>query len=766
MPQIQSKTKKDVGPKASTPARNTSAARKPVGPSVQRGITTGARITPADVLTLQRTAGNRAVGALIQRQRQAVIQRKKPLKPIQGEDDSGYEADNESESESSDTEEEVIVAQVEARQQRRPRAYSAPSIMSKQPVQQQAPVIAPVQPQQQNVPVPIMQGGGGQAQIPMGPPPLAATTPSVLMTSAAFRTATYQGKMSRRGPTLKETDRMLDAYHNGIGRPLNSQNIETAIDMVKDIQELSSVWLQKHDGDTAQAKRISAVANLIGQTINELAILNQIRGQLTASGLQLAPTGRVASKKLRKEKMKLEGSANSLFSAYGYALDAAVPNIGDRTNIDFEFKIPVDPHSIGYVGGRMITDIERRMTDKKLKTSTEVTATGGGILVGIGELKGELGGYFETQGATGDMAAKLISYGLYRRWRESKWLPHGAANFMWGGRSAGQVGYNRAEKWAAGLEETAFTKEVGDKHYAETGGVVAASGKFGIPGVGSAGFESRLRMGKRYDYDSVNTLKEGGLGKMTKNKRGAHKQAGRDFWTPKFTVDISAGPFAGKVGLKMEFATTPSEQLDLRNKEKKSVKEKLWGAELHYKKVELEIGAEAMLPGGDVISTVIDDFDRVLANGILGAQRIVAAKNDLEKDKDSPQAARLTGEGLSIAGDIGAMIGGISTAPEFKTATFKAIGGTGATKFTSQAGLSARVKGEIKALDTKKGRREKKAEGGIYYAKAIGISSDHTGGFVSAKSKQHNLLLGGYVEHKGDDSKQIPWVWTKKNYDE
>ncbi|HEY3289445.1 MAG TPA: hypothetical protein VGK87_04895, partial [Anaerolineae bacterium] len=296
MPHTYASAKKDAGT-VNARTRDTASAHKASLQSAQRAIVTNEPLNVGDVQALQRSAGNRAVGALIQMKRQSVIQRN-PHDDSKSDEESGDESpsgsdseselETESESEtSSDTTEEERVAVVQSQAQfpigaviLAPVNQMPPPV----PVQDaQQPVPAPVIPGQQapqNIPPPVIQGG--PAHVPVLPPPPTAHTPSVLMSADAFKLATSQRK--GRGATLKELKRMLNAYHTGVGRPINSQNVQTAIDMVMDIQELASVWLLKHAGDTAQQTRIQTMQVIAEQAMKEVAILRQLKGQLAGGG--------------------------------------------------------------------------------------------------------------------------------------------------------------------------------------------------------------------------------------------------------------------------------------------------------------------------------------------------------------------------------------------------------------------------------------------------------------------------------------------------
>ena len=188
-------------------------------------------------------------------------------------------------------------------------------------------------------------------------------------------------------------------------------------------------------------------------------------------------------------KTQMEGNFSSILSKLGPIFSAAAPASGDTGEIEVAIKVPVDPSGVGYIGFRVKASVER-LQKKAMKLRFELAVTGGAKIGNVADVGGELGMYLESQGATPEQALELVSYGVYRRFRESKVIPNEVANFIWGG-SATAVGWNRSEKWAAKVEKENFkdksTLAPGDSDqsgsYVETGGLAGVKAKGGVGGV-------------------------------------------------------------------------------------------------------------------------------------------------------------------------------------------------------------------------------------------------------------------------------------------
>ncbi|APR88388.1 hypothetical protein A7982_13737 [Minicystis rosea] len=244
-------------------------------------------------------------------------------------------------------------------------------------------------------------------------------------------------------------------------------------------------------------------------------------------------------------EIEAEGNARSLLQRFAPLLRRVAPATGDTGEIVATLKVPVDPSGIGYLGFRFKAEVERRFDGYKVRFETVLTS---GAKVGnIGELGGELGGYLEATGATPDDAMALISYGVYRRFRESVWLPRELANYGWGGGE----GWKGAEAWAADVER----EKLGSKgSYVETGGLAVAKGDFGIAKVAKAKLEGKLSSGRKYDKASIEKYKRAGFGEPSaKPERRSTEVIGASVQAVKTKGNVTVGPFRGEVSAGFKF---------------------------------------------------------------------------------------------------------------------------------------------------------------------------------------------------------------------
>ncbi len=281
--------------------------------------------------------------------------------------------------------------------------------------------------------------------------------------------------------------------------------------------------------DEAQARK-TAAENLV-------AGLGAVGGARTVS-----PEGQKTAQHY-DEKSAEYAEGTSSFDALGAKLDGLVANEGDAATIDFVLDIPVDPSLAGLLGVSFNARVAR---GKGLTTiSAKLAIRGGGQIAGAGKIVAALGGYVESAGATGVEAARLLSYALYRRLRESNAVPAEVSNKFWGG-DWGEAGQMRADRWSRNVEakilgpsgpkptppapgatakdRAAYQSAMRTwaKHYVVSGGSVAVIGEFGIDlsktaQVGISG-EAEGRVGTR--IDALSLQDKGGAGQANKKSDG------------------------------------------------------------------------------------------------------------------------------------------------------------------------------------------------------------------------------------------------------
>jgi hypothetical protein len=423
-----------------------------------------------------------------------------------------------------------------------------------------------------------------------------------MWTAAKFAEATNEGTFTLKGDAQKNIELMiadylkLEAAHGVVSATDTPKAINLLLQMRQAVDWYLGAHtktvkdehgLDKQEEDPKRKKRMKGMKDFKLFVDAETSALQSQQTAKKKDGTAGTATTELDAKEKSKGFIKLEAkyageSAKSTFNKIGGYIGKLVPEAGDKTAIEVELKLPVDPTGVGFVGGRFKAEIEK---DKYVKIRAELAVTGG-VNVGVAELKGEIGGYIEAQADNGADAMELVSYALYRRFRESHALPRGAANYMWGG-STDDEGFGKAEAWSLALEKRLFdikedvaqfegeknagTKaakvkkhqaDVADRRmklYVESGGLVGAKAKVSAA-VLSAEVSIAYNEGRRIDFESLKNTK-GGAGSVNKvssdkaatfasavsgGTRGAQEVVGRTSRTLKMATALEAG--FGKIG--------------------------------------------------------------------------------------------------------------------------------------------------------------------------------------------------------------------------
>jgi hypothetical protein len=367
----------------------------------------------------------------------------------------------------------------------------------------------------------------------------------------------------------------------------------------------SNEWLI----DPNRKKRFSGMVAMLDATNAKLTYLNKMindgadsrngaDGRPLLEGLEGAGE---LSKAHEKLKVKYEGDPGSTLAKLGGLIEMAVPNAGDATEIEVAFRWPVEPSGIAFVGGTLRLKAENSSPPgssagaqdaKNILARMEVVFTVGAQGMNVGKIQAELGGYIEGSAKTGRECMILMSYALFRKFRENSVIPRGATNYLWGGRT-GKFGALKAEKWGKQVETDVFGQNEGG--YVQTGllGGVSGNAELGNGQIG-AGMGAKLRGGggTRYDTESIKSVK-GELGAANKKRKESNlastqKQLGRGIRFFEFEVDGNVGPFNGAFALKFQWQT---------EKGKGAAGKPIWsmsGAEFEFK-----AGATVPNVGGD-----------------------------------------------------------------------------------------------------------------------------------------------------------------------
>ncbi len=459
------------------------------------------------------------------------------------------------------------------------------------------------------------------------------------LTSAKdFKTSTEEGFFTKRGEAVKAIDQWLKEWET-LSKTKGSKAKATQQEqLLLQMKYATEGWIADHttketgEEDPGRKKRMVGMKAFLGSITTELV---GIRNVLNGSYSQ-GPTDDVdvqtAGANFKKLKSKYEGNASSTLNKLAWMIDSAVPNKGDVSELEIEFRWPVDPSGIAFVGGRIKTNAQRDSTvgaaageQSGVTVRCELVLTFGGQWLDLAEAKGELGGYFEASAKNAQDATTLISYAMYRRWRESYVLPDGAANYIWGGRG-GSYGKSKAEEWSNNVETKVFGGAGNEEAYVESGLLAAVGGKVGVKkgNLGGAELEGKLTYtnGTRYDKESIVDAKNQLGAKNTKSKNAklsdAQTKLGRTVQTLNFTFGATAGPITGEL-------TALAKWIDDKSRDKDDAKSEL-------DSVELEFSGKATVPTaghGDLASKVI----RYLGPGLMSLVKVIRRGVEANKQK-------------------------------------------------------------------------------------------------------------------------------------
>ena len=476
-----------------------------------------------------------------------------------------------------------------------------------------------------------------------------AQSPTVhrLMSSKQFQETSKESFYQVHGKTMTEIDSVLLRYDalkvRGQHMSIGANGIDQAISLMGELQKSIGFWQTSHAQDKGRQKQAAAIRALALEVAAEDRSLRQTRAEAVTLGLA---TGDVQMQE-NKFVQKMEGSASSIFDTLSPIVGMAVPSPGDTADLEVTVKIPVDASSASYVGFTLAIGIQRQ-DRATTKISLNAAVNGGVQIMGVADLGLELGAFIEAQGKDPKAALQMISWGWYRRFRESV-LPREVASFMWGG-STGSVGYKRSETWAANVEKENFSDDpkgdlssgVGSgsttNAYVRTGAYGSAAASGTIKGIAEMEGSAKLSGGTHYDKTTIEDRKGkrgGSLGKAEAMPvRGKTEYLGTRFLKLEAGVDASVGPFSGSLSGGVEWLT------DQKTKKMR----------LEYLSATLSAGATIPLGAtmGNQIANGIIKLGPYAANLI----KLLATKASAEDPSGTPENLGqlvATGEGLAAA---------------------------------------------------------------------------------------------------------------------
>ncbi len=604
-----------------------------------------------------------------------------------------------------------------------------------------------------------------------------------------FREHTNKGMLRQRGDILTSIDTLLKAYQSLPAVVEDNAERQKRKDHIAKMKYIAQRWIERHDVRKMDSvsdgkkrkhqgkpkKRADTLADIVVylETVfiplldAEDQHLNNVRTAETMNQI-LPPVQDDKNKEQRKEQRKRankymrkyaqqEPKLKKKFSVvktdtgkfFGSILPAMMrllaPGPGDIGKFDFQLDFSLEGATIPwFVGGRINLEAEAKESNE-FKAKFKGAFRTGPKFAAV-KLALELGVQLEAQAQSPEEVSKLFDYGLYRRFRESDVIPRGVTNALWGGNK-GTFGYMNAEMWAAGVEQDVFnTDKNKEKAYVDLGGYGALRGnaKFGFGKLEGEGFMYR---GRKYTKHTLDTTK--GVGTTQYVKHGAQKKAGQGSRRYELGAKVQVKPFEGDLKLKYESVAATDTQTN-RNK----------GQVGQYRphKYELEINAGVMLPptsnlaeriaisAGPAVGKMIRDIAVMVQTKEKGGEKAqrgfsmfagqlgeaaVIFENQIEVNQK-------TGSGfLSELGNVSSTTGerSVSSAAE-------------AAKFSSGYNLRIKITKEYALNRDQKGSF--KIEGGIYTVNKMGF--DISSGIVDTKLSVN----------RGTRIAQIKWEKDKK----
>ena len=468
------------------------------------------------------------------------------------------------------------------------------------------------------------------------------TAPTVhrLMSAPQFKASAKEGVLQSHGKTMSEIDKQLEAYdtlkkRGGHLQP-GAAGIDRAINILRFLDTDIRFWMESHEGDKGRQKQRAALVELRNQVWAETDSMYEIRD---AAVEHRFATGTVDFED-NKFIQKMEGSASSVLDRLSPIIAAAVPSPGDGAKLEITVKIPADPSTSSYVGFGLAIGVQR-LDRTSTKVSLKATVNGGGKIAGVADVGGELGTFIEAQGKDPKAALQLVSWGWYRRFRESV-LPREVASFMWGG-STGVVGWKRSETWAANVEKEnlqydaskPLSSGVGSgsttNAYVRTGASGSASASGDIAGLATMKGSVGLAGGTHYDKDTVEARKKkrgGKLGEAEKMPaRGKTTYLGTRFMKAEASLSASVGPFSGALSGALEWLWDQTPDPKKPNKK--------IGGRLEYLSGSLTAGAS--VPLGGVVADQIANGVVKLAPSVVNLIKTLTTKLSAGDETGAPE---------------------------------------------------------------------------------------------------------------------------------
>ncbi|MCU1372716.1 MAG: hypothetical protein JWO68_2 [Actinomycetia bacterium] len=392
-----------------------------------------------------------------------------------------------------------------------------------------------------------------------------------------FAERTSEGRFTRKSTAQIAIEKKLATYaklgaKNDKGKiVIPDTKLAQAVSLITDMKEAANLWIGAHtveetedDGtvtttvDPSRQNRAAGMAWFFMAADGELAALEN-RINTAASAVEQDEVVADPSGAL-KLKEHYQGNLSGSLKAIGTLIDKVAPNDGDSTELSVDLKIPIQPGV--FIGGTLDLGVEK---DGNTEVSCEAAFQAGGS-AGVADIAGALGGYVKAGGPNGAGVMKLVSYGFYRRIKESEVIPGEIASLIWGGGTS-EFAKKKANQWSLAIEEellgTAAEGEEENENYVELGGLASVGVEVDL-GVAELEAGAKYSSGKRYDPKSMEARK-GGAGEansksgsfFTQNVsqkfgRGAEKSTGRSTHNLElsFAAAVLDGALSGELGFE------------------------------------------------------------------------------------------------------------------------------------------------------------------------------------------------------------------------
>lgn len=403
-----------------------------------------------------------------------------------------------------------------------------------------------------------------------------------MMDSATFMQSTKEGLLTGTSTAQKTISKMLDEYNQKypVEKHIELTKTETkdALNMLAMMRDVAQGWMSKHTvtelggeqlkeeiKDASRMKRRAGMEGFLASCRAEMVALKKLDDARTKSkrgtppdvdSLQVTkPSEEFSKVKSHYEKQDLQ----SVFRGIGGIIESVVPLDGDQAKLEISANVPVHPPA--YVGMEFGVQVQRDGEHIELGLNLGVT---GGVSVDVAKFGAALGGFIKAKAKTGADVGELLSYGLYRRSRQSNLIPREVENLFWGGQG-GEFGWAQAEAWSLGVEERIFGSD--GESEVTTGAYGKAKAEAKLSDIAQIGAEVKGTVGTKINQDSLQKRK-GGAGKRNlksgsapdsgnfdeANSRGAQKSVGVGVGGLEIQVGGKLGPF--EAALKSEFGWT------------------------------------------------------------------------------------------------------------------------------------------------------------------------------------------------------------------